>query len=452
MHTQITNTQHAAANDDKVRTAPRERTVPIPSSITAVPGYPSKLSVFKMAASKFWQMRCWIAGRTHRRSTQTTSLRAAQSVARQFYELLLVRHINVSESISDALHTTAAISAKPVKPAQTFGALAAQMYANEQARYERGEIAKQSFLTVRNRLDAHILPRYAKSAPAEVDYTSLLAFAQYLSKTMRTITVSQYLIIVRKVLLHAVALDALDKLPEFPKIKVTSQSRGGFTPSEYWQVIRCARKLRGELHPSCQSLLRTNNYLRSAYQRMPPDMAWAIVFMVNSFIRPSDLKTLKHKHVEVVRGQNTYLRLTLPETKKHDKPIVTLQPAVRVYAQICKHQQPLGLADADDYLFLPQIKDRRYAYTVLGLYFNWILAETGLKLGAHGQPRSMYSLRHSAITFRLLYGQGIDLLTLARNARTSVEVINTHYASTVTGEQNIGLLQSRRNNTNSRSS
>ena len=56
----------------------------------------------------------------------------------------------------------------------------------------------------------------------------------------------------------------------------------------------------------------------------------------------------------------------------------------------------------------------------------------------------MYSLRHSAITFRLLYGQGIDLLTLARNARTSVEVINNHYASTVSGEQNIALLQSRR--------
>jgi predicted transcriptional regulator len=60
------------------------------------------------------------------------------------------------------------------------------------------------------------------------------------------------------------------------------------------------------------------------------------------------------------------------------------------------------------------------------------------------QPRSMYSLRHSAITFRLLYGQGIDLLTLARNARTSVEVINNHYASSVRGEQNIALLQSRR--------
>jgi hypothetical protein len=74
------------------------------------------------------------------------------------------------------------------------------------------------------------------------------------------------------------------------------------------------------------------------------------------------------------------------------------------------------------------------------------LADTGLKHGVNGQPRTLYSLRHSSITFRLLYGQGIDLLTLARNARTSVDVINNHYASTVTGEQNIGLLQSRRNN------
>jgi hypothetical protein len=93
---------------------------------------------------------------------------------------------------------------------------------------------------------------------------------------------------------------------------------------------------------------------------------------------------------------------------------------------------------------LPDLKDRNYALAVLGLMFNWVLKVTGYKQNAHGQPRSMYSLRHSSITFRLLYGQGIDLLTLARNARTSVEVINNHYASSVSGEQNIALLQSRR--------
>lgn len=166
--------------------------------------------------------------------------------------------------------------------------------------------------------------------------------------------------------------------------------------------------------------------------------------MVNSFIRPSDLKTLKHKHVEVVSGMNTYLRLTLPETKKHDAPIVTLFPAVRIYREIVRYQQPRGRANPNDYLFLPDQRDRNYALSILRLMFNWVLEVTNTKLNAHGHARSLYSLRHSAITFRLLYGQGIDLLTLARNARTSVEVINNHYASTVCGEQNIALLQSRR--------
>jgi hypothetical protein len=117
---------------------------------------------------------------------------------------------------------------------------------------------------------------------------------------------------------------------------------------------------------------------------------------------------------------------------------------VRIYKQICQHQSRHKRAGTNDYVFLPDIPNRKYAMSVLSYMFDWVLQHTGLKLNPHGNPRSLYSLRHSAITFRLLYGQGIDLVTLARNARTSVEVINNHYASTVTGEQNIAMLQSRR--------
>jgi len=46
--------------------------------------------------------------------------------------------------------------------------------------------------------------------------------------------------------------------------------------------------------------------------------------------------------------------------------------------------------------------------------------------------------------FRLLYGQGIDMLTLARNARTSVQMIEKFYASSLDGEMNVKMLQSRR--------
>lgn len=447
--------ERSAANDSlpgmAARARERERTVPIPETLTPVPGYPQKLAVFKMAASRFWQVRCWVAGRTYRRSTQTQSLRMAQSFARQFYEQLMAERHRAGDDeaqmpLFKSRNSKARSKASAAEAASqvTFGALAAQVLANEQARADRGEYALGSYQVLRNRLDLHILPRWGSLPPSVVTFPVLLEFTHVLSKTFSSTTVSQYLVAVRKVLSHAVSMGVLEKLPEFPKIKIVTTPRGAFTPSEYWTLIRCARRLRGAPYPESADAIRVNYKIRKAEQRLPPDLAWAMAFMLNSFIRPSDLKTLQHRHVEIVRANHTYLRLTLPETKSHGRPIVTLQPAVRYYQQICKHQAPLGLTGPDDYLFLPHLRDRNYAHWVLNFHFNWILAETGLKKGPHGQPRSLYSLRHSAITFRLLYGQGIDLLTLARNARTSVDVINNHYASTVTGEQNIALLQSRR--------
>ena len=419
-----------AAND---RLSPRERTVPIPATITAVHGYPSKLVVYKIAASRYWQVRCWVAGRTHKRSTKTTSLPLAQRFARWFYEDRLVKQL--------APQAATVIVSATTKQQLTFGAIAAQVYANEQARMERGEFGAGSLRMFRNRLDAKVLPYFGAMDPSTITYQMLQEFAQEISKKHSSTTVSHYLIIVRKVLVHAVRIGAIEQTPDIPKIKIRSSSRGAFTPTEYWQLLRTARALRGVKHPASNKAMRKQ--IKQAYNdhRMPQDLAWAISLMVNCFLRPGDLTKMKHRHVEVLRGKNTYLRLTLPETKLHSAPIVTLRPAVRVYEQICKLQP---LTKPNDYLLLPDLKNRTHALAVLSTMFNWVLQHTGLKLNPHGHPRSLYSLRHSAITFRLLYGQGIDLVTLARNARTSVEVINNHYASTVTGEQNIAMLQSRR--------
>jgi len=435
MMTTVANYQIDAANDRLIK---RTRTVPIPSSITAVPNYPNKLVVYKIAASKYWQVRCWHAGRTHKCSTKTCNLVLAQRFARWFYEDLLVKY-----SQHASLQVTTGNDSNT--PAQmTFGAVAAQVYANEQARVERGEYGAGSLRMFRNRLDAHILPAFGTKLIGELTYQKLLSFAQTLSAKFSTTTVSHYLVIVRKVLTHAQRTGLIEHVPDVPKIKVRSTSRGAFTPTEYWQLLRAARALRGTAHPDTRKDMRKR--LQQCYNdnRMPPDVAWAIGFMVNSFIRPGDLVKLRHRHVEIVHSKQTYLRLTLPETKLHAAPIVTLLPAVRIYRQICQYQTPRKRAGTNDYLFLPDIPNRRYAMNVLSYMFNWVLQLTGLKLNPHGHPRSLYSLRHSAITFRLLYGQGIDLVTLARNARTSVEVINNHYASTVTGEQNIAMLQSKR--------
>ncbi|MGV0987346.1 hypothetical protein [Limnohabitans sp.] len=429
-----------ASNDELMRTRKRERTVPIPSSLISVPGYPEKLAIFQIQASKFWQVRCWHNGKTYRKSTKSQSKRSALIFARIFYEQLMASNANSDQSLFGKKS-----SKEPTGNLRsTFGALSARMFANEQSRVKRGEFSRGSLKVLRNRLDAHLLPRWGAMDVKAIDYSELLKFTHEVSSQFSSITISQYLVIVKKVFTLASALNLLEKSPTFPKIKIKTNSRGSFTPNEYWKIVRCARKLIGKTHPEYADLrhqfrLRNNDHL------MPVDLQWAIRFMLNSFIRPSDLKTLKHKHIEIVsKNDTTYLRLTLPETKSHSSPIATLRPAVTVYKSIVAHYQQLDLANPDDYIFMPKFRDRHYAHVILSTFFNWVLAETGLKKGAHGQDRSLYSLRHSAITFRLLYGDGIDLLTLARNARTSVKMIEQHYASQLSGEMNITMLQRKR--------
>jgi hypothetical protein len=98
-------------------------------------------------------------------------------------------------------------------------------------------------------------------------------------------------------------------------------------------------------------------------------------------------------------------------------------------------------------VFYPEYPNRDYALKQIQRQFEVLLAVTGLRVkGVKEQDndRTLYSLRHSSIMFRLLYGQAIDTLTLARNARTSPEMIDRFYAAPLQGEMNIDKLQSKR--------
>ena len=442
-------TEKIAANDSAFTKRLRHRTSPIPNSIFPVNGYPSKLVIFKIKASKYWQTRCFTNGKLYKESTKTTSLEVAKHYAARFYERLLVeqaqsKYLDLHIQPSPQEASEAKYVSERTNMDVRFDYYANELLRAELGRLSRDEYSERSLGILKNRLRKWILPRFGALSPSTITYFQIQNFANDLSAHFSSTTVNQYLVALRKVLKMAFSLGGLKTLPEFPKVKVATKSRGAFTPTEYYSLLRMARSLVGKKAPHEESVLRKKYGLRSANQTLPADLPLAIRFMVNAFIRPSDLKTLKHKHVEIVRNANLYLRLTLPATKSHDKPIVTLQPAVKAYLALTQEHAVNNLASKEDYLFLPQLRDRAYALRVLAYYFNWVLAKTSLKYGAHGQPRSLYSLRHSSITFRLLYGNGIDLLTLARNARTSVDMVNRYYASTLTAEQNIGILHSRR--------
>jgi hypothetical protein len=213
---------------------------------------------------------------------------------------------------------------------------------------------------------------------------------------------------------------------------------------EYWALVKASKQL-ADLEG--QVVLTHRDTSAGAFKRretVPVEMRWLIRFMVNAFIRPVDIKLIQHKQIEVITGPSSYLRLNLPETKRHRGQVVTMRAANGVYQRLRQYQESRSYGKPNDYLFLPEVKDREGAMQLLTTHFRKILEKAGLRTGQYGQLRSLYSLRHTAITFRLLYGNGIDLLTLARNARTSVEMIERFYASNLTAEMNIEMLQSKR--------
>ncbi|MDP9895160.1 integrase [Variovorax boronicumulans] len=316
----------------------------------------------------------------------------------------------------------------------------------EAARVQRGEIGRATWQVMGNRLRANIIPLLG-NLPVHAFTTS---DAQRLidrlgEQGFTSTTIAQYLVLLRKVVMHGVHTGVLREAPLFPKVKVRSQPRGSFSVSEYRAIVAAARSLRGNSHPVLSRLGAGERFwIAREHLAMPDELPWLIRWMVNTFVRPSDIKLMKHKHIEVVRGKHVYLRMNLPESKRHSQPIVSLRPAVRVYECLLAERREHGFDGAEDYLFLPHLKNREHALAVLNFFFHWVLDVTRLGKGPLGQSRTLYCLRHTAITLRLLYGQGIDMLTLARNARTSVNMIERFYASVLSGEMNVGLLQSRR--------
>ena len=429
------NTMNFLASNDEQFFKERNRSLPIPQSICSIPNYPTKLRIFLTNASRYWQVKCFFEGKTICRSLRTTSKRDAIALAKQFYEVEILR-IGMDWLTTD----------RHARKTHSIDLVGDMLIAKEQARANRDEIAQLSVKVTSALLRKHVIPYFKKMPVEKITSAQVNAFYNYLSNLhLSTISISQYLTIVKKSLAIALENQWLDVLPHFPNVKKTSTSRGGFTLGEYWQILRTAQRLRKIVPPVKPVTHRnTKNGIYTATDGVPYEMVWLIRFMVNSFVRPVDIKVIQHQHVEIVRGEHAYLRLSLPETKRHKAQIITLPAAVQVYEKLRDYFAVRGLAKPTDYLFMPQVPNRADAMPLLEGYFKKIMIDTGLRLGSQGQKRTLYSLRHSSITFRLLYGKGIDMLTLARNARTSIEMIDKHYASELTAEMNVGMLHSRR--------
>jgi hypothetical protein len=432
----------------------RHRSVPIKETITRIPGYPRKLVIFKIPASSYWWVRYYAESHIFKRTTKTEIKRDALEAAKRFYDDITIR-IRGGNFEGLPIEVNAA-------EVVTFAKATKMLMDSELAKLNRSQLSKISYDNMQLRYDKHILPFFGQTDVLSINYKMLDEFLQKLYNQVPKLSVSTlgaYMGLTRKVLQHAARHSFIQHIPEFPKVGIEDKPRGWFNVGEYKTITKVAKKLAGKrVEWRAHSEETKGSYFCEPGGKLGPadrlikriemtkDLADLIVFMVNSYIRPTDIRNMQHKHVEIIRREWTYLRLSLPPSKGHTFPITTMPWAVKVYERI-RRRQVLELGrdiHPEDHVFMPEAASRDNAMKLLARQFEIVLEVTGLKLSTAGETRTLYSLRHSSIMFRLMFGRTVDTLTLARNARTSPEMIDRFYAAPLQGEMNVGELQSKR--------
>jgi integrase len=162
-----------------------------------------------------------------------------------------------------------------------------------------------------------------------------------------------------------------------------------------------------------------------------------VLFMANTGLHPAEAARLEFRDVKIVEDEysgETILEIVV-RGKRGVGYCMSMQGAVTPYNRIAKRNEAHGPTGR-----LFPIHHREL--------LNAVLEETGLKFDREGNRRTAYSLRHTYICLRLM--EGADIYQIAKNCRTSVEMIEKYYAAHIrtaldTAAINIRRERARRN-------
>jgi integrase len=276
--------------------------VPIPDTVRTIPGYPDKLKYFKVYCSKFYWVRVYINGSYKVRSLKTELAKEAAQLTIKFYEDVLVdKRVGSTKSLksrsfSQVGHNFLETLKGVGKPSR---------YRDDSSRFNKA-----------------LIPHFGEKDIGEItsaDVGSLIKKLQI--KKLSPATINHYLIVLRKILKYSYDNRITTYIPNFPKIPGKTSSvtkRDYFTQEEYKSLTKAV-----------DELVEDKNVVRGVPVTI--EMKYLIQFMINSFIRPSDLRVLKNEHVQVKTNPNEsnpkynkYLLLSHPATKTTDQEVVTM--------------------------------------------------------------------------------------------------------------------------------
>jgi integrase len=138
-----------------------------------------------------------------------------------------------------------------------------------------------------------------------------------------------------------------------------------------------------------------------------------VLFMGNTGLRPDESARLELRDVKIVNDESTGERILEIEVRgKRGVGFCKSMPgAILPFERVRKRKQL-------------KPTDRIFGKSPREL-MNTVLDELNLKFDRDGHIRTCYSLRHTYICLRLL--EGADIYQVAKNCRTSVEMIEKFY-------------------------
>lgn len=394
-----------------------------------------KVNIYKRGKSSFWQCSASVGGKQRRSSTQESSLELAKQVAEDWY--LTLR----GKDRAGLLQTE-----------KTFEETAEQFVKEYQVITE-GQRSPRWVQGHGIRLRLHLLPFFgplgvSKVTPGKVqEYRVHRISTSTTGKAPARSTLHDEIVTLRLVLKTAIRHEWLTHLPDLsPPYRTQGKivHRPWFSPAEYKQLYEATREYaRQPFH---------DHYKWNAEQ-----VHDFVLFMANTGLRPDEAKNLQHRDVSIAMDDRTGERILEIEVrgKRGIGYCKSMPSAVKTYERLLARPLP-GLpqgkrarrrrgdtnnAPVKEEVKYPKPTDHVFPGNHIKL-FNGVLKRSNLKKDRDGNARTAYSLRHTYICMRLM--EGADIYQIAKNCRTSVEMIEKFYAAHIKNTLDAAAINVRR--------
>lgn len=406
-----------------------------------------RLHVYRRENSRFWQCATYLNGRNHRQSTKETNIAYAREFARDWY---------LDRVAEDRLRRRGGLVVQSGQPARSEHVPKAQpgekTFREAAAVFEREYEAmtlgerNPSYVAGKGRvLRLYLNPFFGDLPLSQVtagriqEYRlhrvtppSESARVRYVKDGRERVgkvrvwkrpsrqTLHNEIVCLRQVLKTANRKGWIAALPDMSSPYRASgkiSHRAWFSPQEYKRLYEATRE-------------RARNPKKERWREECEQFHDYVLFMVNTGLRPDEAQRLQFRDVSVVVDDATGERILEIEVrgKRGVGYCKSMPGAVLPFQRVKKRK---GGEPSDLVFGLVQRE-----------LLNAVLDELDLKKDREGNPRTAYSLRHTYICLRLM--EGADIYQVAKNCRTSVEMIEKYYASHIANTLDASAINVRK--------